>query len=233
MKRFISIILSIAMLLLILSPFYVTINTQLERKSIFNFCNNVSQLNEKYDSDADYMLKNETGDNNIALSANRLVVKTEEKIEDQKAIDSVCGLDWAVLQYENKGDMLEAYERLSSLGYTVEKDRMFYLNDAETDSFFPSASRVSSDYSYVNSGANYIKSLFNGNDDEIVVGIMDSGIDYKHTEFIGRYVDNSINFSTTGMRDDPMDDLKHGTACASVVVRSTPNNVKVKPYKIF
>lgn len=233
MKRFISIILSTAMLLLILSPLYVAVHTQLERKSVFNFCSNVSQLNEKYDANTDYMLKTETGDHNIALTANRLVVKTEEKIEDKNAIDSVFGLDWAILQYENKGDMLKAYESLSLRGYTVEKDRMFYLDDAQTDSLFPSASRVSADYSYVNSGAQYIKSLFDGSNDEIVVGIMDSGIDYNHTEFTGRYIDNSINFSNTGAKDDPMDDLKHGTACASIVVRSTPDNVKVKPYKIF
>lgn len=233
MKRFISIILSSAMLLLLLTPLYMAVNTRLERRSIIEFCNNVSQLNEKYDSTASYMLKTETGQNNIALSADRLVVKTEEKIKNTKAIDSVYGSDWAILQYENKSDMLNDYAKLSSLGYIVEKDRMFYLDDVEADSLFPSASKAAADYSYVNSGAEYVKTLFDGSGDEIVVGIMDSGIDYNHTEFIGRYIDNSINFSTTGKRDDPMDDLKHGTACASIVVRSTPDNVKVKPYKIF
>lgn len=233
MKRFISIILSCAMLLLVLSPLYMAVNTQLERRSIYEFCNNVSQLNEKYDSTSSYMLKTETGQNNIGLSANRLVIKTDEKIKNTKEIDSVYGPDWAVLQYENKGDMLDDYEKLNSQGYTVAKDRMFYLNDTDVNGLFPSASKVAIDYSYFNSGAEYIKSLFDGSDDEIVVGIMDSGIDYNHTEFIGRYVDNPVNFSTTGKKNDPMDDLKHGTACASIVVRSTPDNVKVKPYKVF
>lgn len=233
MKRFISIFLSTALLLLIISPLYIAVNTDIERRSIFDFCSNVSQLNKKYDSIASYRLKNEAGQNNISLTANRLVVKTDKKINGTNEIDSVYGLDWAILQYESRGDMLNAYEKLRSLGYIVEKDRMFYLTDSDTNGLLPSASRVTSDYSYVSSGAEYIKNLFDGKDDEIVVGIMDSGIDYKHSEFDGRYVDNCVNFSNTGKKDDAMDDLKHGTACASIVVRSTPENVKVKPYKIF
>lgn len=234
MKRFISILLSAILLFLIFTPIYLVIDTQLERKSVINFCNAVSSLNNKYDSNVSYLLKDETGKDNIGLNADRLVIKTDSRISGTNEMDSVYGLDWAVLQYSDRGDMLSDYESLNAQGYIVEKDTIFYLDDARDAALKANTNTdVPFDYAYTNSGADYVNKFFDGSDDEIIIGIMDSGIDYNHSEFRGRYIQNPVNFSTSGNADNPMDERGHGTACASIVIQSTPDNVKVKPYKIF
>lgn len=239
MKKIISFFLCTILLIAVFTPFYTTVNARLERKSVTRFCNAVSELSEKYSDDVLNLLCTESGKNNIGASANRLVVKTTDKINGTNEVEAVYGLGWAVLQYDGKGDMLADYEKLNNLGYSVEKDRIFTVNDVQSADVRQEALKSKTepnqpfDYAYVNSGADYIKSHLNNSSEEIVVGVMDSGIDYNHREFCGRYIDNPVDFSTSGQENDPMDELGHGTACASIVIQSTPNNVKVKPYKIF
>lgn len=240
MKRLLSSILSLLLALAVFAPCYTVINNRIERNNVSRFCSAVSQLNKKYKSVESQIIYDENGDKNFNLTENRLIIKTKDKIKNTKAINEVYGLDYAVLQYENKGDMLDDYDNLQSRGYTVEKDRIYFLTDFdnyETKSDITvMASSASSNYGYVNSGAIYAKEVFQNNIDsydEIVVGIMDTGIDYTHEIFENRYVENRVNFSGEGDPDDPMDENLHGTAVASIVVQSTPDNVKVKPYKII
>lgn len=237
MKKFMSIFLSIVLIFAVLTPLYTTVNDKIERKSVARFCSAVTELTRKYDNHIAYAVYDEDGNKNMNTSANRLIVKTDDKINDADAIDCVYGLDYAVLQYANQGDMLKSYERLKSLGYTVDKDSVISICDAQSNEIHPiglsdvSALVYASHYKY--SDVDIALSRFNGCETEIVVGIMDTGIDYNHSEFAGRYIHNPVNFGNSGEADDPMDDQMHGTACASIVTQSTPENVKVKPYKIL
>lgn len=240
MKKFMSIFLSVVLAFAVLTPFYTTVNGRVERKSVERFCSAVTELTRKYDDDITYALYDEDGNKNMNTSSNRLIIKTTDKINDTDAVDCVYGLDYAVLQYANQGAMLRAYERLKGCGYTVDKDQIISICDTENNEYQTSEiSDISAlayssvDSSYECFGANIARSRFNGCETEIVVGIMDTGIDYNHSEFVGRYVHNPVNFGTSGEANNPMDDHMHGTACASVVTQSTPDNVKVKPYKIL
>ncbi|MGN1329557.1 MAG: S8 family serine peptidase [Eubacterium sp.] len=73
----------------------------------------------------------------------------------------------------------------------------------------------------------------NFSDREIVVGIMDSGVDTSHEVFADRYIESNVNFSTSGKANSSNDDNGHGTSVASVVVKSTEDNVKIKSYKVL
>lgn len=235
MKKFMSVFLSVVLAFAVLTPLYSVMNDKIERKSVARFCSAVTELTRKYDDNITYALYDENGNKTINTSANRLIVKTTDKINDADAIDSVYGLDYAVLQYANQGDMLRAYEKMKKRGYTVDKDNVISICDAESSAYQQSGSYGVSAFagSYEYSDVDVALSRFNGCETEIVVGIMDTGIDYNHSEFEGRYIHNSVNFSSSGEENDPMDDQMHGTACASIVTQSTPNNVKVKPYKIL
>lgn len=237
MKKFISIFLSVVLAFAVLTPFYTAVNDKIERKSVARFCSAVTELTRKYDDNITCAVYDEEGNKTMNTSANRLIVKTNDKINDTDAIDCVYGLDYAVLQYANQGDMLRAYEKFRSKGYTVDKDSVISICDADSNEYQKngindiSALAYSSNYNY--SDVDVALSRFRYWETEIVVGIMDTGIDYGHKEFEGRYVHNPINFGNSGEADDPMDDQMHGTACASIVTQSTPDNVKVKPYKIL
>lgn len=240
MKKFLSLLLSLILIFALFTPFYTVLSDKMERKSVERFCTAVTELTRKYD-DISYTSYNADGETAMNATANRLIVKTDSTIDDTDAIDCVYGLDYAVLQYANQGDMINAYEKLKNRGYTVDKDSVIRICDDKINSngFQVSGLDRNSGLSQTNySNYNYAQAdcalaRFSDCEKEIVVGIMDTGIDYNHMEFQGRYVHNPANFSLSGEANDPMDDQMHGTACASIVTQSTPENVKVKPYKIL
>ncbi len=245
MKKFISVLLSAVLLLAVFAPFYTTVNDCSQRKNVARFCAEVAALTQKYDSNLSYVMYDEVDETsfvNTSVSTNRLIIKTDDKINDANAVDSVYGLNYAVLQYNSEGDMLNAYKKFTAMGYTVDEDCVISISDTEepyeenkslsSDNITPAAVQGSTGY-YENCGSNITKNLFADCTEEIVVGIMDTGIDYNHEFFKDRYVHCAKNFGSSGNADDPMDDHYHGTACASIVLGNTPDNVKVKPYKIL
>lgn len=69
---------------------------------------------------------------------------------------------------------------------------------------------------------------------EIIVGVVDSGIDYNHEIFEGRVERTYFNVSSSGNANDEMDSTTfyHGTTVSSVIINNSPKNVKVAAYKI-
>jgi len=235
MKKVICVILSSIIVLSVFVPCFNFIRQEIDRKDINLFCSSIMQLNKKYESGLGETMLGENRKPVLSAERNRLIVMTENNINDIQAVDCLYGLGYAILQYNSRGEMLEDYADLQKRGYLVETDKVFHLtdyNDVKTESIVKAAIS-SSNYSY--NGADYAKKVLQNNVeqyDEVVVGVIDTGIDYNHEIFENRYVDNRINFSTSGDADNPMDDHLHGTAVSSIVIQSTPNNVKVKPYKV-
>ncbi len=65
-----------------------------------------------------------------------------------------------------------------------------------------------------------------GNSSQIIIGIVDSGIDYNHPELADNYIGGYDYESETGGDDvDPMDRLGHGTAVAGIIAASTNNYI--------
>lgn len=68
---------------------------------------------------------------------------------------------------------------------------------------------------------------------EIVVGIIDTGIDYDHEFLKDRVIRTNYNTSISGNENDENDDKGHGSHVAGIVVDNTTSNVKVKGYKVL
>lgn len=68
---------------------------------------------------------------------------------------------------------------------------------------------------------------------EIVVGIIDTGIDYDHEFLKDRVIRTNYNVSSSGNENDENDDKGHGSHVAGIVVDNTTSNVKVKGYKVL
>lgn len=97
------------------------------------------------------------------------------------------------------------------------------------------------DYSHVSWGADVIGSsdlsrkLIQKYEDvsklpEITVGVIDSGIDYKHDFFEGRIKSYQCDFVDDD--DDAMDENGHGTHVAGIIVDITLPNVKLNTYRV-
>ncbi|MGN1123322.1 MAG: leucine-rich repeat protein [Eubacterium sp.] len=66
---------------------------------------------------------------------------------------------------------------------------------------------------------------------EIVVGIIDTGVDLDHEFLQDRIIETGYNCSGTGINNSENDDHGHGTHVAGIVADNTTENVKVKAYK--
>lgn len=242
MKRITSLLLSIVMAMGLIFPCQSVIAAEIERKSISLFSNRVEEMNAEYELDSDSLEANANKNNPNAVE-DRLIVKTRNNVSDDTALESVSGLEYTILQYENKQDMEQAYDELREKGYSVEKDRVLSVkyntlknlrttaDDSSSDS-----DKVSDRWSYESVMSDYAKAQIEKSDaynNEIVIGVLDSGVDYNHELFSGRISDTSFNMSASGNENDSMDDNGHGTAVAGVIAQTTPDNVKIKPYKII
>lgn len=242
MKRITSLLLSIVMAMGLIFPCQSVIAAEIERKSVSLFSNRVEEMNAEYESDSDSLEANANKNNPNAVE-DRLIVKTRNNMSDDTALESVSGLEYTILQYENKQDMEQAYDELREKGYSVEKDRVLSVKDntlknlrTTADDSSSDSDKVSDRWSYESVMSDYAKAQIEKSDaynNEIVIGVLDSGVDYNHELFSGRISDTSFNMSTSGNENDCMDDNGHGTAVAGVIAQTTPDNVKIKPYKII
>ena len=67
---------------------------------------------------------------------------------------------------------------------------------------------------------------------EVVVAVLDTGINRSPKLFEGRILEDGINISDSG-DDSVADDLYHGTHVTGTICEMTPNNVKILPVKVF
>lgn len=128
MKKIISLFISMMLLISVVSPCQSVIAAETERRSVTRFSNLVTELNTEYELDSDSYEEKYNEDNPNA-SENRLIVQARSVKDDAGAVESMSGLEYTVLQYDDKQDMEAAYEQLTSEGYTVEKDRVLSVKD--------------------------------------------------------------------------------------------------------
>ena len=232
MKKFLSILALILASLTMLSIFTI-VPFNLKQKPIFTledvlcFSDSVSTFSKKHD---DYMKIMAEDENNTNLQTNRLIVKSDETIDSKLAIDGIYGIGYQVLQYDSKTDLESEKLELLDNGYEVYEDKVLKTNDLNTTSFSGSKTEM---WSYNHLDVEYAKSMCANCDNEIVVGVMDTGVEYTHEFLSDRIISTDLNFSTSGGENDALDDNGHGTAVSGVIVNSTPDNVKIKPYKVL
>lgn len=214
----------------------------MNRRSVKLFCNSIAQLNEKYEfTEDDY--EYHYNQNNPNATENRLIVKTRDNVADDTALEHVSGLEYTVLQYEDKQTMERSYDELCDKGYTVEKDKILSVKENTVKNLRTMANEtatqteeVSERWAYESVMSDYAKAEIEKSsayNNEIVIGVLDSGVDYSLDLFSGRIEDTSFNMSASSNENDCMDEDGHGTSVAGIIAMATPDNVKIKPYKII
>ncbi len=221
MKKLITVLLSFCLVVTNL-PCVVYATGSTPNISADKFAEQLSEMQEEYEDEP---------------LSNRLIVVSERSINELDSVDIVegCG-DLHIVQFDNSESAEEALEYYESNKYieSVEEDAIL-----STTEFELSGSDICSTYgNHLSWGSesicvdDYIDTLSYQNDlPEVVVGIIDTGIDIDHEFLNERVIETGFNVSGSGDENSEDDDQGHGTHVAGIIVDNTTDNVKIKGYK--
>ncbi len=175
----------------------------------------------------------------------RLIVKSKYNIDPLDSVAIVEGYnDLHIIQFDDKESTIEAleyYENQRKIEY-AEPD--FVISTAEYEDIDISDTE---DY-YMGINYGYHKSYGSeliGIDDyidyldntqtypEIVVAVIDTGVELDHEFLEGRIIETGFNVSDSGTIGSEKDDQGHGTHVSGIIVDNTTDNVKIKAYKVM
>ena len=222
MKKRLSVLLSIIIVLSICAPITSVMAEEARKQSALKTGKEIAALCNKYDN------YNELDSTDEQTINTRLIVKSDDKIEEYDAIDSVYGFGYVFLQYADDESAEFAKTQYETSGYTADYDSVITTSSTSIGS----GGNRSDEWAYEETDAvsalDYYKSKIKPN---INIAILDTGINYNHELFKNRVVRTHTDFSTDAS-DDEMDKYGHGTNVAGAIAKSTPSNVRLSCYKI-
>ena len=205
-----------------------------ETKSFKSFAKAVTQMTKKHKSEkAETSGKGERA----VLSGNstsRIIVQTngnEISFDGYNAQQIVKGPNGIyVAQFDNESDAEYAVDQLNG------DDNVQY---AEMDCYASGCADEESESISYNSwgieamGADkYAEWTAANTQEELIVAMVDSGIDSDHPYFEGKIAEGGYDFIDDD--DDPEDEYRHGTCTAGIVLETTQGlNVKVLPVRVL
>jgi len=175
------------------------------------------------------------------FATNRLIVSSATPlVETYNAVAVASGYkDLYILQYKTEQDATTAYNNfiMDDTILSVEPDAIVYADSTlETEAYINTT--------YSSWGANSIgideyteylvDTVGTDNLNEMVVAVLDTGIDTDHPFFVNRMV-GGANFTTSQSSTSYVyeDDHGHGTHVAGIVCDITLDNIKVMPVKVL
>lgn len=219
MKKRLSVLLSIIIVLSICAPLTSVMAEEARKQSALKTGKEIAALCNEYD--------NYSNSNDGDKIDNRLMVKTNDNIDEYGAVDSVYGFGYAFLQYADEKSAQKAKENYEKSGYTADYDCVV-TSSSTYDKY-----NMNEEWAYEETDAvsalDYYKLKAKSN---INIAVVDSGINYNHELLKYRVVRTKMDFSTDNTGDE-MDKAGHGTKVAGAIAKSTPSNVKLFAYKIF
>ncbi|MBQ7131918.1 MAG: leucine-rich repeat protein [Oscillospiraceae bacterium] len=168
----------------------------------------------------------------------RLIVKSTGDIDMLNAIDAACGyMNLNVLQFETPLDAYNAYLTYSK------SDNVEFVCPSQVRSVNIDNAAVTysaSDGEYLSWGAeamavdgfNSTLTRLGKDEEEIVVAVIDTGVDLDHDDLSDRIIDSGANFSLSEVACAE-DDQGHGTHVAGIICDLTLDNVKILPVKVL
>ena len=185
--------------------------------------------------------ENETDDvPELDFQSCRLIVQSNVDFNSYNAVEVVRGFEnFHVLQYKTEADTKNAYENLlnDSDIISVDIDAVISVDSVETTSTTSEETTYTQEdfyncWSLNATGMDKVLEYYNDKQfPEIVVGVIDSGVNYNHELFEGRLIRTHFNSSSEDDPDDEADTNGHGTAVTSCIIKTTPANVKIANYR--
>ncbi len=189
----------------------------------------------------DYSYESGSSESNEEVQTlNRLIVKTNNNTElgnDCGAASKIEGYDCLhIMQYNSEqaaDNAFEYYSTQPSVQY-VEYDFNFLNDTPDEDNAEGNTSKK-----HLSWGSSRVKAdeaisaveSLGDFADEVIVAVLDTGLDNAHNFFKGRFEESYVNLvdGSTNTHDDN----SHGTHVAGIIADNTPNNIKIKPYKVL
>lgn len=222
MKKRLSVLLSLIIVLSVCAPITSVMAEEARKQSVLKTSKEIATLCNEYDN------YNELDSTDEQTINTRLIVKTDDNIDEYGAVDSVYGFGYAFLQYADEENAEKALHNYEDSGYIVSYDSVANCTDSANHQEWGdnwSYERVDSD-----SALDYYKLKAKPT---INIAVVDSGINYNHELFKNRITRTKFNSSASGEANNEIDDYGHGTEVAGVIANSTPSNVKISAYKVM
>lgn len=176
------------------------------------------------------------------FQAARLIVRANDKFDEFGAKEHVSGFeDFHILQYESPEAAMLAFKQLQS-----EKNITKIAPDEVVAGLQGEISEntvgISKDYlcawSTDRTQSKRLQDYLKANNiqmREIIVGVVDTGVDYNHEFLKGRLIHPKFDFPKNSNTEEEEESIykSHGTAVSSVIVDNTPENVKIIMYNGF
>ncbi len=221
MKKRLSFLLSIIIVLSVCAPITSVMAEEARKQSVLKTGKEIAALCSEYDN------YNELDSTDEQTINTRLIVKTVDNIDEYGAVDSVYGFGYAFLQYADEESAQKAKENYEKSGYTADYDCV--VTSSSTYDKYNNNDEWAYEETDAVSALDYYKLKAKSN---INIAVVDSGINYNHELLKYRVVRTKVDFSTDASGDE-MDKSGHGTKVAGAIAKSTPSNVKLFSYKIF
>ena len=173
----------------------------------------------------------------------RLIVRADGNFDKCGALEDVSGFeDFHILQYESPEVAMDTYGQLQKEKNILEVDLDLvctycgYESSPDDPDIIPKDEFLN-DWSRDRTQSKRLQEYLAKSNipmKEVIVGVVDTGIDYNHEIFEGRVERTYFNVSSSGNADDEMDSeaFYHGTTVSSIIVNNSPKNVKVAVYKV-
>lgn len=182
---------------------------------------------------ADYEEQLANSDETIMAIPTRLVVETKKRIKNlPEGTEVIYKDDTACIQCESESLAESLKKRLTDEGYAVDNDYLAKVIAIEESE--PSYSHPDNwGYERIESADAMAKLTDTQKSKQINVMVVDTGVNYSLLKIKDRIIDHSVNLSTSGSEGDAKDDNGHGTCVSSVIIKTTPDNVKIIAVKLI
>ena len=174
----------------------------------------------------------------------RLIVRANDKFDEFGAKEHVSGFeDFHILQYESPETAMDAYINLKAEKNvkSVAPDEVVAPLQGKKVKTVSASELEEKDYlcdwSVNRTQSKRLQEYLSAENipmQDVVIGVIDNGVYYDHKFLEGRILRTYYNNTESGTPNDeygaPED---HGTAVCSVIVDNTPQNIKIKMFKVL
>ena len=174
----------------------------------------------------------------------RLIVRANGKFDKFGALEDVSGFeDFHILQYGSPETAMEAYINLKAeknVKSVAPDEVVAPLQGKKVKTVFASELEEKDylcDWSVNRTQSKRLQEYLSAENipmQDVVIGVIDNGVYYDHKFLEGRILRTYYNNTESGTPNDeygaPED---HGTAVCSVIVDNTPQNIKIKMFKVL
>ena len=174
----------------------------------------------------------------------RLIIRADSNFDKCGALEDVSGFeDFHILQYESPEAAMEAYINLKAEknAKSVAPDEVVAPLQGKKVKTVSASELEEKDYlcdwSVNRTQSKRLQEYLSAENipmQDVVIGVIDNGVYYDHKFLEGRILRTYYNNTESGTPNDeygaPED---HGTAVCSVIVDNTPQNIKIKMFKVL